>query len=40
MIKIRDAKSVKFILGAREIQLREKDHEALRELASAMSPAP
>jgi hypothetical protein len=40
MIKIRDAKSVKFILGAREIQLREKDHEALRELARAMSPAP
>jgi hypothetical protein len=38
MLKIRDAKTLKFILGAREIKLREKDHEALRELARAMNP--
>jgi hypothetical protein len=39
MQKIADAKTVKFVLGAREIKLKEKDHEALRELARAMTPA-
>lgn len=39
MKKISAAKSVKFVLGAREIKLREKDHEALRDVTRLMAPA-
>lgn len=38
MQKIGGANSFKFILGQREIRFREKELEALRELAKAMNP--